>query len=42
MERLAKEFTDIDDQVTVDEDLMASLKQRMGNSTATSDGEGGG
>ena len=43
MERLAKEFTDIDEQVTVDEDLMASLKKRMGNSTdnTTATGEGG-
>jgi len=41
MERLSKEFTDIDEGVTVDEDLMASLKKRMGNSTETKgDNEG--
>ena len=33
MDKLAKEFTDIDEQVT-DEDLMASLKKRISNSTA--------
>jgi len=46
MERLSKEFTDIDESVTVDEDLMASLKKRMGNGTDTKeggeDGPGGG
>ena len=39
MDKLAKEFTDIDEQVTADEDLMALPKKRMGNST---DAEGGG
>jgi len=41
---LAKEYTDIDGGVTVDEDLMASLRSRMGNSTEASGGEqpGGG
>ena len=42
MDKLAKEFTDIDEQVTVDEDLMASLKKRMGNSTDAEGGGGGG
>ena len=41
MERLSKEFTDIDESVTVDEDLMKSLKKRMGkNATDTEGGEG--
>jgi hypothetical protein len=42
LDQLAKEFTDIDDQVTVDADLMASLKKRMGkNETSADGGEGG-
>ena len=41
MEQLSKEFTEIDEAVTVDEDLLASLKKRMGNSTNTTSGEGG-
>ena len=40
MERLSKEFTDIDESVTVDEDLMSSLKKRL-NATETK-GSGGG
>ena len=35
MERMSKEFTDIDEGVTVDEDIMSSLRKRMGNSTTT-------
>ena len=35
MDRLAKEFTDIDEGVTADADLLASLKERMGKSNAT-------
>ena len=37
MERMAKEFKDVDGEVTVDADLLASLKKRM-NATA-SDGD---
>jgi len=39
MESMAKEYTDIDGGVTVDEDLMASLRSRMGNSTEASGGD---
>ena len=35
MEKMAKEFTDIDEGVTNDVDLMASLKARMSNKTDT-------
>lgn len=40
LEKLSKEFTDIEDGVTVDEDIMASLRKRIGNSTEDG-GEGG-
>lgn len=36
---MAKEYTDIDGGVTMDEDLMASLRSRLGNSTEASGGE---
>lgn len=43
MERMSKEFTEVDGDVTVDEDLMKSLRSRMKNSTDTnaSDSSGG-
>jgi len=39
MDKLEKEFTDIDGGVTVDEDLFASLKKRL-NGTNTDEGDG--
>ena len=41
MDKLAKEFTDIDEQVTTDEDMLASLKERMSNSTSAKEGTEG-
>ncbi|KAL1508256.1 hypothetical protein AB1Y20_004373 [Prymnesium parvum] len=41
LESMAKEYTDIDEGVTVDEDLFASLRSRL-NSTETIEGSGDG
>jgi len=39
LERMSKEFTDIDEAVTVDEDLMKSLKKRLNSTNASEDGD---
>jgi len=41
LEKITKEFTDIDEGVTNDADLLASLRKRMGNSTDADDDSDG-